>query len=153
VAGSYPLAGAGGADVNAFNVSISIGPPLVISGGLPTTVVRANGLTLAWTGGNPSDAVTISGSSSLISGGNITGASFFCITTAGQGGFTVPASILTQLAAVSAAQEMNGTADGSLSVGWGPAAVPFNATRVADGSTISSVLTAGFSISGSAVYQ
>lgn len=153
VTGSYALAGAGGADVNSFNVSISMNPSLVITGGLPATIVRANGLTLAWTGGNASDTLTISGGSSQISGGNITGASFVCVTTVGQGGFTVPASILTQLAAVTAAQETNGTADGSLSVGWGPAPVPFNATRVADGSTISSVLAAGFTIGGSAVYQ
>jgi len=153
VAGSYALAGAGGTDVNAFNVSVTIGSPLVITGGLPTTIVRANGLPLAWTGGNPSDTVTISGSSTQISNGAVTGVGFLCITTAGQGGFTVPSSILTQLAAVTAAQESASTASGALNIGWGPAAVPFTATRVADGSNINSTFTAGFGQGGAVVYQ
>jgi len=154
VTGSYSIAGAGGADVNAFNVSIGLNPSLVLTGGLPGTVVRANGLPLSWTGGNPSDTVTIIGSSGQISNGTITTTGFICQTTVGAGSFTVPASILTQLPAVSASQENSGTGSGSLTFGWGPAPVPFNATRVADGSTINSSLSAGFNISGSGeVYQ
>lgn len=135
VAGSYALAGAGGMDVNGFNVSISIGPPLVLTGGLPSTVNRASGLPLAWTGGNPTDIVTIIGSSP--------GAAFICITTAGQGGFTVSSSILTQL----------GAGSGSLDVSWGPAPVPFTATRVSDGSSINSTFSANAIIAGMATYQ
>jgi len=153
VAGSYALAGAGGMDVNAFNSSITIGPALVVTGGLPSTIVRANGLPLVWTGGNPSDTVSISGSSYQNSNGNLTGAGFICFTTAGAGGFTVPSSILTQLAAITAGQESSGAGSGSLSIGWGPAPVPFNPTRVTDGSAISSLFSASFGINEQAVYQ
>ena len=135
VAGSYTVAGAGGTDVNGFNVSITIGSPLVLTGGLPSTVTRASGLPLAWSGANPTDIVTIVGTSP--------GAAFICVTTAGAGGFTVSSSILTQLSAGS----------GTLSVNWGPAAVPFTATRVADGSAINSTLSANFGIGGMATYQ
>lgn len=106
VAGTYNLKGAGGKGVGAFSASVTIGPPLNVTGGLPTNVVRSSGLPLTWTGGNSSDLVEIIGSSSTINGTgtNSTTAttSFVCTTTAGKGGFTVPASILTQLQAVSA---------------------------------------------------
>ncbi len=104
VAGTYTLSGAGGKDVGKFNASVNVGAPLTITGGLPSTVTRSSGLTLNWTGGLSSDLVEIFGSSSSTTGtGNsaVTDTvSFFCLTTAGPGTFTVPASILTQLPAV-----------------------------------------------------
>ena len=93
VGGAYTVAGGGGADVRNFNASLTLGTPLTITGGLPTTVNRNGGLQLNWTGGNPPDFVQIVGSSS-----NATvSATFVCTTTAGAGGFNVPSSILTQL--------------------------------------------------------
>jgi uncharacterized protein (TIGR03437 family) len=103
VAGTYTLSGAGGKDVGAFSTSLTLGSPLTITGGLPSTVIRSAGLPLNWTGGNTSDVVVIVGLSETSTGTGssavTTGAEFICTTTAGQGGFTVPASILTQLPA------------------------------------------------------
>jgi hypothetical protein len=105
-AGTYTVAGAGGADVGKFSTSITLGAPLNLVGGLPSTINRANGFTLNWTGGNSSDLVEISGASSTTTG---TGSSaitdswtFVCTTTAGAGTFTVPGSITSQLPAVTA---------------------------------------------------
>ena len=53
VAGTYTLAGAGGADVESFsNVQLTLGTPLAITGSLPTTIVRSQPLTISWTGGS-----------------------------------------------------------------------------------------------------
>lgn len=98
IAGTYTLKGAGGKDVGAFNASMMLGSPLTITGGLPASVTRNAGLTLNWTGGNATDVVVIAGSSGT--SGNST--EFICTTTAGKGGFTVPASILQQLPASTA---------------------------------------------------
>jgi uncharacterized protein (TIGR03437 family) len=120
VAGAYTLSGAGGKDVGKFNASLTVGPPLTINGGLPTTITRSSGMPLTWTGGNPSDLVEIVGYAGTITG---TGANattdateFICTSTAGQGGFTVPASVLNQLPAVSSNQVTNGTGVTSLEV-------------------------------------
>ncbi|HYW44012.1 MAG TPA: hypothetical protein VE959_14215 [Bryobacteraceae bacterium] len=107
VAGTYTLSGAGGKDVGKFTASLTLGTPLTITGGLPTTVTRSAGLTLNWTGGNPADLVVIVGTATMTTGtgsaATTTGAGFVCETTVGAGTFTVPSSILTQLPAVSAA--------------------------------------------------
>jgi len=103
-AGTYSVAGAGGADVGKFNTSLTIGAPLTLTGtGLPGSVTRSAGLTLNWTGDNASDLVEIIGVSSAATG---TGASlvtntgeFVCTTNAGAGTFTVPSSVLLQLPA------------------------------------------------------
>ncbi len=152
VAGTYTLAGAGGKDVSAFNASITLGSPLTITGGLPTTVTRSAGLTLNWTGGNASDLVEIAGFTTAASG---SGTEFVCTTTAGQDTFTVPASILDQLSAVSAAAEANGST-GSLDVfsGGNPSNGNglFTAQLTAGGS-ISSYFTALVGYAAEVVYQ
>jgi len=126
VGGTYTLAGAGGKDVGGFNGSLTLGSPLTITGGLPSTVNRATGLTLSWTGGNASDLVQIVGNSSS---GQISG-TFVCTTTAGTGGFTVPSSILTQLPVSTVT---SGVPNGYLSVLSG-ATSTFTAPLVAGGS-------------------
>jgi hypothetical protein len=95
VAGTYTLNGAGGKDVGKFTASMTVGSPLTITGGLPSTVTESAGLTLNWTGGNSTDTVEIIGASSASGSSNST--EFICTTTAGQKTFTVPASILTLL--------------------------------------------------------
>ena len=99
---------------------MNLGAPLTITGGLPSTVVRASGLPLAWSGGNSSDIVQIIGFAGTNTGTGqnviIDAVEFICTTTAGAGGFTVPASVLTQLPAVTAAQITNGAATGFLEV-------------------------------------
>jgi hypothetical protein len=137
VPGTYTLKGAGGKDVGPFNASLTLGTLLTITGGLPATVTRSAGLTLNWTGGNSTDVVEIFGSS----GSSSASASFFCITTAGAGTFTVPASILNQLPAVTVQAITAGTATGSLSVLSSP-------TPASGSSLFSAPLTAGGSISG-----
>ncbi len=116
VAGTYTVTGAGGKDVGKFSASVTVGSPLTVTGGLPTSVTRSAGMTLNWTGGLPTDLVEIVGSSSTTTGtgANLTTttAEFVCITTAGPGTFTVPASILNQLPA--ATLSANGTGGGFL---------------------------------------
>jgi uncharacterized protein (TIGR03437 family) len=156
--GTYTVTGAGGNDVGPFNTSISIGPLFTLNNPLPTTVTESAGLTINWTGGNASDTVQINGSSGTTTG---TGANeitteteFICTTTAGQGTFTVPASILTWLPAITAAQVAAGNADGSLSVT--SSATPrtsFNATLKTDGSNIPSFFSYSFGTSGQPLYQ
>lgn len=101
--GTYTLNGAGGTQVGAFSASVNMASPLNVTGGLPATVNRASGLNLAWTGGGANDLVMIMGYSGTSSGTgqNITvdATEFICTTTAGQGGFTVPSSVLSQLPA------------------------------------------------------
>src|ERR1022692_4922359 len=129
VAGTYTLSGAGGKDVGTFSTSLTLGSPLTITGGLPSTVNRSAGLPLNWTGGLASDIVEIFGASSNTTGTGAnevsTGAEFICITTAGQGTFTVPASILTQLPP---------SAQGSLYVSSGNNSATFTAPLKAGGS-------------------
>jgi hypothetical protein len=131
-AGTYSLTGAGGNDVGTFNTSISVGSPLTVTGGLPTSVTRSNSLTLNWTGGNSSDLVEIVGGSSTSTGTgtNVTTTSttFICLTTAGQKTFTVPASILQQLPATT------GTNTGILEVASGTVGSNFTASLKAGGS-------------------
>jgi uncharacterized protein (TIGR03437 family) len=120
VAGTYTLAGAGGKGVGAFNASITVGSPLTIAGGLPTTVSRSSDLTLNWTGGNASDLVEVIGFAGSVTGTGATATTdlteFICTTTAGKGTLTVPASILSLLPAVSTSASTNGTATGFLEV-------------------------------------
>jgi uncharacterized protein (TIGR03437 family) len=156
--GTYTLTGAGGNDVGPFNTSITLGPLFTLSNPLPATVTESAGLTIKWTGGNASDTVVILGASDTTTG---TGANqtstvtaFVCTTTAGQGTFTVPASILTWLPTITAAQVAAGNANGSLSVS--SSATPstsFNATLKKDGSNIPSFFSYTFVTGGSVLYQ
>jgi uncharacterized protein (TIGR03437 family) len=139
VPGTYTLKGAGGNDVGSFSTSITLGPPLTLTNPLPTTVTRSAGLTLNWTGGNATDLVEIMGSSSTVTGigtnaVTTTTTEFVCTTTAGQGTFTVPASILNQLPAATAAQISAGTAVGTLEVASGIINSTFTASLKAGGS-------------------
>jgi uncharacterized protein (TIGR03437 family) len=153
VAGTYTLKGAGGTAVGPFTASITLGTPLTITGGLPSTVNRGAGLTLNWTGGNSTDTVEIFGSSGTGSGTT----SFACITTAGPGTFTVPASILDQLPAVTAAAISAGTGSGYLGVFSGPSPASnnglFTAPLTAGGSITNGIFLALLGAEGSAAYQ
>ena len=158
LAGTYTLTGAGGTDVGPFNTSITIGPPLTLNNPLPATVTESAGLTLNWTGGNTADVVEIVGDSATTSGTGAnettTATGFLCTTTAGQKTFTVPASILTWLPTITAAQVNAGTASGALEViSMATPATNFNATLKKDGSNIPSAFSSITSISGSALYQ
>ena len=111
------------------------------------------GLPLSWTGGNSTDAVEIIG----YAGTNVTtgtttvtnATEFICTTTAGTGGFTVPASVLNQLPQVLAT-----TANGSriLEVASGPAPVTFSPSLTAGG-TVASTFSALIATAASTYYQ
>jgi uncharacterized protein (TIGR03437 family) len=154
VAGAYTVAGAGGTGVESFNTSITLGSPLTITGGLPGTVVRSQGLPLTWTGGNSTDVVSIVGYSGTTSGTGAaavtTASEFICLTTAGTGGFTVSSQVLDQLQATPAS-----TAGGSgfLSVSSGPQPVSFAPTLTAGGGTVASTFSATIGTAGSVIYQ
>ncbi|HMD48190.1 MAG TPA: hypothetical protein VKG79_03790, partial [Bryobacteraceae bacterium] len=147
VAGTYTISGTGGTGVNAFNTSVSLATPLTITGGLPTTIVRSAGIPLAWTGGNPNDLVIISGSTTPTSGN---GVGWVCYTTAGTGGFTVPASVTNQLLAVPASGGFIGVSSGSFPTSG---AGLFNFTLVSDGSSHQGTFSALVGTAGMAVYQ
>ena len=148
VAGTYTLSGAGGKDVGSFSTSLTLGSPLIITGGLPSTVVRSAGLPLNWTGGNASDLVVIVGLSETTTGTGssafTSGAEFICTTTAGQGGFTVPASILTQLPA---------SATGVLDVSSGNSSASFTASLKAGGSIDNGYFGSYLGIGAAPAYQ
>ena len=116
VPGTYTLNAVGGTGVGQFSATLTLGAPLTVTGGLPSTVNRSQGLTLNWTGGNSSDVVVIEGTATTIANDFQTGATFICFSTAGAGGFTVPSSVLSQLPAVSAEQIANLAGNGTLSV-------------------------------------
>ena len=152
-AGSYTLNGAGGNDVGSFNTSLTLGAPLTLSSPLPTTVVRSSPLTINWTGGIASNMVEIVGSSGTTTG---TGANavtttteFLCVTTAGAGTFTVPASILSQLPATAT----TGSSTGVLEVASFNTSATFSATLKADGSTIAGSFGSYIGIGSTATYQ
>jgi uncharacterized protein (TIGR03437 family) len=150
-AGSYTLAGAGGNDVGSFSTSIALGSAITVTGGLPSTLVRSTPLTINWTGGNAPDMLEIVGSSSTSTGTGAnqvtTTSEFICITTAGSGTFTVPASILTQLPATT------GTNTGILEVLSGNINTTFPATLKADGSAITGTFGSFVGVGSLATYQ
>jgi uncharacterized protein (TIGR03437 family) len=99
--GTYILSGNGGADVMVFTAKVNVPSALTVTSTIPDVVPRSQPLTVNWTGGG-TDLVTVSGVSGSQTGGTalnpIYDASVFtCVTTADQGTFTVPASVLSQL--------------------------------------------------------
>jgi len=156
VAGPYTLNGAGGADVGRFNATVNLGSPLTITGGLPATVVRANGLPLVWSGGNSGDVVLILGYAGNVSGtgtnATIDATEFICTTTAGAGGFTVPANILNQLPAITAAQISASTAAGFLEV-VSYTSSPFTAPLTAGGNIDTGVFSSVLGIGATPAFQ
>ena len=155
VAGGYSLAGAGGTGVGKFNASLTIPVPLTVTN-LPTTVNRSAGLTLNWTGGNSPDFVFIFGEATNAVNGVQTGASFACYTTAGAGSYTVPASILNQLPAVTSAAISNGSGEGTIAVEWILSLTGSNGmftAPVVAGGSVSGTFSATSENGGEAAYQ
>ncbi len=123
-AGNYTVAGAGGAQVGAFNVSLQV-PSLVrwLNKGLINQVTRSQGVTVTWTGGGPNDTVEILGGSLLNSIG--IGAAFLCRERASAGTFTVPPEVT---GALPVSESIQGVPAGTLAVGGGPPPARFSAT-------------------------
>jgi hypothetical protein len=101
-AGTYTLAGTGGADIGAFTASVTVPAPLNWTNrDAIAEVNRAQTLNLTWTGGG-NDIVSIVGLSYNNVGGTLErpiyeGATFVCYQNASAGSFGVPSSILNQL--------------------------------------------------------
>ncbi len=102
-AGTYTLAGAGGADVGPFNAQVRVSGALNWTNrDAITQVTRANPLTINWSGAAAEDLVVIQGLAGRQSGGtaaspNYDGALFACYARGSANTFTVPPSILQQL--------------------------------------------------------
>ena len=106
-AGTYTVAGTGGADVGAFSASITLPGDFVWTNqsSIANPIPRASPLTVTWTGAAGGLVTVLGAALTRISG---TGASatfsalgFNCTAPASAGSFTVPSSILQQLPAVS----------------------------------------------------
>ena len=107
--GTYTVAGQGGSDVGTFGpVDLEVPPLLTVTTSIEagTIVSRADGLMLNWSGGNPGDLVVIHGRAFAIPNGaetpirepmNLRSQAFVCGTTAGKGGFTIPAYVFASL--------------------------------------------------------
>jgi len=107
--GNYTVAGQGGFDVGMFGpVDLAVPPLLMVATSLEagTVVSRAGGLMLNWSGGNPDDLVVIHGRAFAIPDDaerplrepmGFRSQSFMCSTTAGQGGFSIPAYVFASL--------------------------------------------------------
>lgn len=151
-AGTYTFTSSGGKDVGPFVASIKISQPLVVTGGLPSTVVRSQDLSIAWTGGG-TDPVTISGSSSVRAPGStatnvmVDSGVFRCVTTADKGAFTVPSSILQQLPASSAGSS------GGLNVSSNSAIVTFTAPLAAGGNLDYGYFSTGYDNRSNPVFK
>ena len=106
--GVYKLSnGSGGAVVGAFNVSFNGPPAFAWTNSNITTVTRSSGLKITWNGGDANSTVDIQGSaasSPVMVNGNLVqtnnSVAFDCQAPAAAGSFTIPASVLLAMPAV-----------------------------------------------------
>jgi len=91
--------GKGGPDVGPFVVQMNVAALLVWSNmlQLPSTLDRAQGLTLTWTGGNPTGVAEIIATSSANTADGTVSARLYCEVPNSAGQFTIPASALLAL--------------------------------------------------------
>ncbi|MGO9897768.1 MAG: hypothetical protein ACLPX8_26580 [Bryobacteraceae bacterium] len=96
--GSYTVAnGSGGSNVGAFNWSLTL-PAYVVPTNIPTTVNRAQDLTLTWTGGSGLSVASIFLASGVPVALPLSSWAFIvCDADASSGTFTVPSTILNLL--------------------------------------------------------
>jgi hypothetical protein len=97
-AGDYSIAnGAGGADVGAFSVKVTVPPALTwTNADQIATVNRGADQPITWSGGDPNSFVHITGSS-LTAAEPIVGAAFSCTSPVSAGSFTIPSAVLLSL--------------------------------------------------------
>ncbi len=105
--GTYTLSGTGGTDIGAFKASVDFPGSFVWSNqdAISDPIPRSSDLRITWTGGG-AGLVAIAGVALAQTGGTqqnpIYNATLFsCVAQASAGSFTVPASVLQQLPAVS----------------------------------------------------
>lgn len=151
--GTYQLSGAGGSDVGKFSASVTVGQPIIVTGGLPATVNRSQNLTISWSGGTPSDLVQIVGFSGTVIPNSSTSpvydaGMFICNTTAGASSFTVPSSVLSQLPASPASNGL-----GYLLVSTSTQSGTFTAPLAAGGNIDEGLFLATFGTSSNVNFQ
>ena len=147
-AGSYTVAGPGGADIGAFTLGLSVPPALTWTNmNSVDTINRANGQLVTWTGGDPNGDVTITGISFQLGtkqdGSDSVGAIFICTAPDRDLQFTIPAPVLLSLPPSAVIAPIPGVsiATGSLSLSSATVPVKFTAPNLdyAFGSTSVSV--------------
>jgi uncharacterized protein (TIGR03437 family) len=105
-AGTYTVAGSGGADVGPFSASIALpsGFSWTNESAIASPISRAAPLTVAWTGGAGGLVVVLGAALTRTAGTGVTATfsalGFTCTAAASAGSFTVPSNILQQLPAV-----------------------------------------------------
>lgn len=106
-AGTYTMAGAGGADVGAFSASITLPGNFAWTNqsSVPNPIPRASPLVVTWTGGEGGLVVILGAALTRTSGTGLNATysalAFNCTVPAAAATFTVPSSVLQQLPAVS----------------------------------------------------
>ena len=147
-AGQYMITGTGGADIGAFNATLTLPPPLTWTDEMSiTTVTRANGVTVHWNGGDPAGYVQITGTSFAgTSAANTVGAIFTCTARTSDGSFTVPPVVLLLLPP--SGMVAGFTLPGTLAVSSVSTPVQFQASGLDYGAVTSSVIN-----SNSVTYQ
>jgi uncharacterized protein (TIGR03437 family) len=106
--GSYTMSASGGADVNAFSITPTLGAPTVAWNQFSANIGRTTDLTIYFTKADPMSTVVVIGISTDM---NNIGAAFYCTGTPvadGSGSITVPAGILGGLPASVATSSTGG---------------------------------------------
>jgi uncharacterized protein (TIGR03437 family) len=96
--GTFTISGAGGANIGPFKVDVTIPPSPVLTGQPPSSITRANPLTVSWTGGSANAIVEIALQGATDSSG-LTGSQVVCEVPSSAGTFTVPAYVMSALPA------------------------------------------------------
>ena len=119
-AGTYTVAGAGGADVGAFSASVTLPGDFAWTdqSAIANPIPRASPLTVTWTGGEGGLVIILGAALTRTAGtgfnATFSALGFTCTAAASAGSFTVPSNILQQLPAVSG--DATGATFGLLSV-------------------------------------
>lgn len=123
--GQWTFSAPGGADIAAFTAPVSIPDPVVWTNGDTLTagaVSRNQPLTLTWKGGAADQPLSISVTSSVIDTADPSrsrGKAILCAARTGDGKFTIPADLLSQLPASPSTNAQVGTASIGLGGGGG----------------------------------
>jgi uncharacterized protein (TIGR03437 family) len=135
--GTFTISGPGGANIGAFQTTVTI--PAVLNWtnmDAVTTITRSAGQLVTWTGGDPAGTVSILGTGSTGSAADSVGASFICTAKTSDGQFTIPPSVLLSLP-VSA--QVQGLSTGVLIVGTNTTVKTFTASGLDLGFSLSAV--------------
>jgi uncharacterized protein (TIGR03437 family) len=96
--GAFMFSGTGGANIGAFKANFTIPPTPALTTPAPSSITRANGLTVSWSGGSANASVQIQLQGATDSSG-LTGSQVVCQVPSTAGTFTVPAYVLSALPA------------------------------------------------------